>query len=66
MNLYVWGISAFAAFGGFMFGYDIGWVDIILQQHVDLYLWLILSMWLVDTIAMDKKRTHLAKAVVSN
>ena len=25
-NLYVWGIAIFAAFGGFMFGYDTGWV----------------------------------------
>ena len=25
-NLYVWGITIFAAFGGFMFGYDTGWV----------------------------------------
>ena len=24
MNLYVWGLAIFAAFGGFMFGYDIG------------------------------------------
>ncbi len=26
----------------------------------------IMTMWLVDTIAMDKRRTHLAKAAVSN
>ncbi len=25
-NLYVWGLTIFAAFGGFMFGYDIGQV----------------------------------------
>ena len=25
MNLYVWGITLFAAFGGFLFGYDIGY-----------------------------------------
>lgn len=28
MNLYVWILAIFAAFGGFMFGYDIGWVVI--------------------------------------
>ena len=26
-NLYVWGLTVFAAFGGFLFGYDIGQVS---------------------------------------